>query len=108
VEGLEVRHDRMGQNVAAADGALSSERVLALLSARVGKHRAQDALQQVLATAATAGTSFADAVRASRLVGSEDLVAVLQDPSEPTASADCDRVVEAVRRFLDAEPDAWA
>jgi len=48
VEGLEVHADAMAANVARFGPALASERVLAGLSARIGKHRAQQVLHEIL------------------------------------------------------------
>ena len=46
VDGLEVDAARMRANVDAGRGLLASERVLGILAARLGKHRAQAALQE--------------------------------------------------------------
>jgi adenylosuccinate lyase len=48
VEGLEVHSDAMAANLARFGADLRSERVLAGLSARIGKHRAQQVLHEVL------------------------------------------------------------
>ncbi len=48
VEGLEVHADAMAANVARFGPALASERVLVGLSARIGKHRAQQVLHEIL------------------------------------------------------------
>jgi adenylosuccinate lyase len=46
--GLEVDHAAMARNLAATRGYAASERLLAQLAPRLGKHRAQEILQQVL------------------------------------------------------------
>ena len=69
IDGLEVDADRMrrqrGRRVA---GLLASERILGMLATRLGKHRAQAALQDVLGTARRDSRSMADAIEAAGLM----------------------------------------
>jgi adenylosuccinate lyase/1-aminocyclopropane-1-carboxylate deaminase/D-cysteine desulfhydrase-like pyridoxal-dependent ACC family enzyme len=51
LEGLEVDEPRMAANALAGGGVAASEALLVALSPRIGKHRAQDLLQQVLEAA---------------------------------------------------------
>jgi adenylosuccinate lyase len=80
VEGLEVDADRMRANVGAAQGLLASERVLGALSARLGKHRAQAALQDVLGAARGDGRSAAAALEAAGLMTRAEAEAAMADP----------------------------
>ena len=66
VDGLEVDAGRMRANVAAGQGLLASERILGTLSPRLGKHRAQAALQDILGTARHDGRSVVDALGCRR------------------------------------------
>jgi adenylosuccinate lyase len=80
VEGLEVDADRMRANVGAAQGLLASERILGTLSARLGKHRAQAALQDVLGAARRDGRSAADALEAAGLMSRDEAESAVADP----------------------------
>jgi len=80
VEGLEVDADRMRANVGAAQGLLASERMLGALSARLGKHRAQAALQDVLGAARRDGRSAAAALEAAGLMTRAEAESAVADP----------------------------
>jgi adenylosuccinate lyase len=80
VEGLEVDADRMRANVGAAQGLLASERILGMLSARLGKHRAQAALQDVLGAARRDGRSAAAALEAAGLMTRTEAESAITDP----------------------------
>jgi adenylosuccinate lyase len=109
VEGLEVDVARMRDNVLAAKGALASERVLAVLARRMGKHRAQETLDALVrADAGRAEEGFAVLVRSSGLLADDELTSILDDETVPTAVLDVDRVVTAVRGLLRAQPEEWA
>jgi adenylosuccinate lyase len=91
IEGLEVDAEHMAANVAAGHGLLASERILAVLSARLGKHRAQAVLQEVLGDARREGRPMAEAVEAAGLMSradAESAVAVLVAPGD-TAAVRC-------------------
>ena len=83
VEGLEVDADRMRANVGAAQGLLASERILGTLSARLGKHRAQAALQDILGTARRDGRSAAAALEAAGLMTRAEAESAVADPIAP-------------------------
>jgi adenylosuccinate lyase len=87
VEGLEVNADRMRANVAAAQGLLASERILGILSARLGKHRAQAALQDVLGTARRDRRSATDALEAAGLMTRAEAESAVADPIAPGDAA---------------------
>jgi adenylosuccinate lyase len=80
VEGLEVDADRMRANVGAAQGLLASERILGTLSARLGKHRAQAALQDILGAARRDGRSAAAALEAAGLMARAEAESAMADP----------------------------
>jgi adenylosuccinate lyase len=80
VEGLEVDADRMRANVGVAQGLLASERILGTLSARLGKHRAQAALQDVLGAARRDGRSAAHALEAAGLMTRTEAESAIADP----------------------------
>ncbi|HLM64679.1 MAG TPA: adenylosuccinate lyase family protein [Acidimicrobiales bacterium] len=87
IEGLEVDVGRMSANVAAADGQLASEQILGTLSARLGKHRAQAALQDVLGAARRDGRSTADAVVAAGLMSRDEADAAVDGAIAPGDTA---------------------
>jgi adenylosuccinate lyase len=87
VEGLEVDADRMSANVAAAHGLLASERILGTLSQRLGKHRAQAVLHDVLGTARRDGRSAADALEAAGLMSRAEAESAVADPIAPGDTA---------------------
>jgi adenylosuccinate lyase len=87
VEGLEVDADRMSANVGDAHGLLASERFLGTLSQRLGKHRAQAALQDVLGTARRDGRSAADALEAAGLMTRAEAESAVADPIAPGDTA---------------------
>lgn len=87
VEGLEVDTARMAANAVAAGGLLGSERILGVLAARMGKHRAQAALHELLAAARRDGRSLADAVEDAGFMAEAEAGAVLADPIAPGDTA---------------------
>jgi len=83
IDGLEVDVDRMGANVASGHGLLASERILGILSARLGKHRAQAALQDILGRARRDRRSAADALEAAGLMTRAEAESAVADPIAP-------------------------
>ena len=100
VEGLEVDADRMSANVGTAQGLLASERILGALSPRLGKHRAQAALQDVLGRARRDRRSAADALEAAGLMTRAEAEAAVVDPIAPGDKA-------AVRSVLGRLQGDW-
>ena len=86
--GLEVHDDAMAANLARFGGRLTSERVLAGLSARLGKHAAQDLLQGVLAS----GVDVVEALVARGVASAEEVRAWMARAPVVTAG----RMVDAV------------
>lgn len=91
--GLEVDTDRMAANLAAT-GTASSERLLGVLSARLGKHRAQALLQEAYRTSIGTGRSLRDVLDGE--VEPNEL-AVLDTVHTGAAGAMVDSVVAAAR-----------
>jgi len=87
VDGLEVDAARMRANVAAGGGLLASERILGTLAPRLGKHRAQAALQDLLASARRDGRSAADALEEAGLMTRAEAESVIADLVAPGDSA---------------------
>jgi adenylosuccinate lyase len=90
VSGLVVHPDRMRANLDRLDGRWASERVLAELSRRLGKHRAQEVMQQAL----TSGGGDLVAVLAARGVASPDELAEwVRVPATGEAGAMVDAII---------------
>jgi adenylosuccinate lyase len=100
IDGLEVDVDRMGANVAASHGLLASERILGTLATRLGKHRAQAALQDILGTARRDGRSMVDAIEAAGLMTRTEAEAAVHDLIAPGDTA----AVRSVLRRLEEPP----
>ncbi len=111
VAGLEVDVARMRRNVDDHRGYLASEPVLRALAPRVGKHRAQELLQNAAAAGIAAGVGFGDALRRSpelaEALAGVDVDALL----DPLAALGCagelvDRVVVGGRAARAADGSA--
>ena len=105
---LEVDAGAMVANLAAGDGYLSSEEVLAALAARVGKHRAQEQLQSVLAEGQRSGRTLAEAVTAAGLLDAATVEAIVQGPTLHTARSAVDAVVKRARHARSQEAATWS
>ena len=106
VRTIEVDADRMRANVL-DDDLLLSEQVLGAYAARVGKHRAQQELQTVLAAARADGRSLGDAVVAAGVVDAADVASLAAPSAIPTAEVAVDVVTERVTRLLAATEKSW-
>ena len=96
VEGLEVDAVTMRRNLGDAS---SSEQVLAVLTARLGKHQAQAALQQALAGGRPLPTAVADLLSPQEIA---DLT-----PDAGSAGEMVDHVVAAARKARAGEAQEW-
>jgi 3-carboxy-cis,cis-muconate cycloisomerase len=101
--GLEVDSERMARNLAAGGGYAASEAVLAELSPRLGKHRAQELLQEALRSGREHGRTLEEALQHQ---------GTLDAPAPPAATVGCsasmvDAVVCRGRAALAAEADPW-
>jgi adenylosuccinate lyase len=108
--GLEVDEARMRENLARERGYPSSERVLAALAPRLGKHRAQELLQEALGRGRQQGLRLDEALREAGLAAHLDAptLAELASGIDTGAAAEMvDEVVARARRARAAEPEAW-
>ncbi len=102
LEGLQVHAGRMRANVDAQRGYVLSEPVLRLLTERIGKHAAHDAVYKATMAGLDAGVDLATAVRDAGLVGpgllTEDELAAALEPAHAlgAATAFVDRVLARV------------
>jgi adenylosuccinate lyase len=92
VDGLVVHADRMRRNLDRTGGRWASERVLAELSRRLGKHRAQEVMQAALATAGDPGDLVA-VLTSHGVADPDELAAWMGTPAVATAAAMVDAVV---------------
>jgi adenylosuccinate lyase len=91
VSGLVVHASRMRANLDRAGGRWASERVLAELSRRLGKHRAQEVLQEALASVPDG--DLVDVLVARGVADPADLAEWVRVPAVGTAAAMVDAVV---------------
>lgn len=109
--GLEADPGAMRANLDRARGYLTSERVLAALAPRLGKHRAQAVLQEVLARGREAGVPLHEALRSSPELRDhleEDRLRLLVETPDPGAApAMVDEVVRRARRAREEEGETW-
>lgn len=103
LDGLEVHPGAMAANLARHGDRLGSERVLAALACRMGKHAAQDLLQELLAT----GDGLVDGLTARGLATPTEVRDWLDRPADRVAVAMVDATVARARAARDAEPDTW-
>jgi adenylosuccinate lyase len=89
LDGLEVHPAAMAANLARHGDRLGSERVLAALARRMGKHAAQDLLQEVLAD----GGGVADELAARGVATRDEVRAWLDRPADRVAGAMVDAVL---------------
>jgi adenylosuccinate lyase len=93
LDGLEVHADAMAANLARHGDRLGSERVLAALARRIGKHAAQDLLQEVLA----GGGDLAGELAARGVAERDEVRTWLERPPDRVAVAMVDATVERLR-----------
>jgi adenylosuccinate lyase len=101
--GLEVDAQAMAAKV---DDRASSERVLAALTARLGKHEAQARMHEAIEPGAGHVERLEVAVRG--LLGDDELAALLAHPAVEGAAAMVDVVVARARAARLVEPETWA
>jgi adenylosuccinate lyase len=111
LEGLEVDAARMGANLARDQGYLASERLLATLAPRLGKHRAQELLQEALSQGRRRGIPLEQALREADVLRPYLEEASMQELAtgiDVGAAANMvDAVVERARRDRAAEGERW-
>ncbi|MBO0848915.1 MAG: adenylosuccinate lyase family protein [Pseudonocardia sp.] len=104
VDGLEVHPAAMAATVARYGPDLGSERVLAELSARLGRDRAQQALHEILREN---GADLASGVAARGLATADEVRAWQSAPSIEASGAMVDLVLARAAQARAAEPDRW-
>lgn len=104
LSGLEVDPEAMASNAAAHGDRLGSERVLAGLSARLGRHRAQEVLHEVLREQ---GEDLAAGLAARGVAGRDEVRSWLDSPAIAGATAMVDSVVDRAVAARAAEPERW-
>jgi adenylosuccinate lyase len=106
VAGLEVHTEAMAANLRRAGDLLGSERMLAALSARLGRHRAQEVLQQALHSPGAAADPVG-AVVATGAATAEEVRGWLTEPAVAGATAMVELVLARARSERSEEPAAW-
>ena len=91
LEGLRVDAERMRANLDAHGAAMTSEPLMAVLAARIGKHSAHDAVYAAAMAARDAGTDLGEQLVAEGLLTKEEVAAA----TDPT------RALGAVGAFVD-------
>lgn len=108
LDGLEVDAAAMARNLDRARGSTASERVLAVLAPRLGKHRAQALLQGLLAGGREPLLDTLLAAPQVRAVLDEPtLVALASGPDTGAAAAMVDAVLARAAAAREAEPECW-
>ncbi|GAY08682.1 adenylosuccinate lyase family protein [Pseudonocardia sp. N23] len=104
LDGLEVDTGAMAANVTRYGGGLESERVLAGLSAEIGKHRAQQALHEVLREE---GADLSAGIVARGLATADQVRAWGSGPAVDAAARMVDVVLERAEAARADEPEEW-
>jgi adenylosuccinate lyase len=105
--GLEVDVDAMRANLERQGDRWASERLLAGLATRMGKHTAQDFLQDLLAPGTGSVPDVVAAVVASGAASAEECRHWLADPPAGAARRMVDTVVHRARDARAGEPETW-
>jgi adenylosuccinate lyase len=103
VKGLEVHVDTMRDNLGPYSG---SERALTLLAPRLGKHRAQQLLQEAMGAGRERRLTLVEALRAADLLDPA-LEQALATPYAGTAGEMVDAVVRRGHAAREHEPERW-
>ncbi|MGZ4635979.1 MAG: class-II fumarase/aspartase family protein [Oryzihumus sp.] len=107
VSGLEVDVEAMRANVERHGDRIASERLLAGLAGKVGKHTAQRLMHEVLSPGTTEVAHVVDALVAAGAATEQECRRWLAVPATGAAGAMVDTVVSRARAARDAEPDTW-
>ena len=102
-DGIEVNADAMAANLAAM-GDFGSQELLRRLSARLGKHRANDELQQAYRMARLSGRPLAEVLEG---MATPAELEGLDRPATGTAAEMVDAVVAAATKRRTGETDEW-
>jgi adenylosuccinate lyase len=104
LDGLEVHAEVMAGRVLGSPG-MGSERVLSELAGRIGKHRAQGLLHDVLRGD---GTDLVDALTESGVATADEVRHWLETPSLDAVTEMVDEVCRRGAVARGAEPDTWS
>ncbi|MGZ4721510.1 class-II fumarase/aspartase family protein [Oryzihumus sp.] len=107
VSGLEVDVEAMRANVERHGDRIASERLLAGLAGKGGKHTAQRLMHEVLSPGTTEVAHVVDALVAAGAATEQECRRWLAVPATGAAGAMVDTVVSRARAARDAEPDTW-
>lgn len=105
--GLDVDGQAMRRNLARHGGYPVSERALALLAPELGARRAQQRLQEALASGAAAGLAAEQALVTAGLLRPAQAQDLTAEPDTGSCQAMTDLVVERARAARAAEPPEW-
>jgi adenylosuccinate lyase len=105
--GLEVHRETMLENLRRHGGYGASEQILARLTPRMGKHRAQAQLQKALRRGLEGGQSLVDTLVAAGLLTETEARELDAAPDTGACAAMVDTVVERVRLARAQEPEVW-
>jgi adenylosuccinate lyase len=107
LSGLEVDVEAMRANLERHGDQPASERLLAGLTGRVGKHAAQQLMHEVLSPGNTDVRRVADALVAAGAATEPECRSWLAGPATGAAGAMVDAVVDRARAARAEEPDTW-
>lgn len=107
LSGLEVDADAMAARVEAAGSRAASERALAVLTARLGRQRAQAAVHEAMTPGADDPPPLAEALAAAGLLATAEVEALAGAPAIEGALAMVDEVVARGRAARAHETDEW-
>jgi len=105
--GLDVDGEAMRRNLARHGGYQVSERALALLAPELGARRAQQRLQEALASGAAAGLAAEQALVTAGLLRPAQAKDLTAEPDTGSCQAMTDLVVDRARAARAAEPREW-
>jgi adenylosuccinate lyase len=105
--GLDVDGQAMRRNLARHGGYPVSERALALLAPELGARRAQQRLQEALASGAAAGLAAEQALVTAGLLRPAEAQDLTAEPDTGSCQAMTDLVVERAQAARAAEPPEW-
>ena len=107
LSGLEVCPEAMARNLERGGGYSVSERALAALAPRLGKHRAQAELGTALAAGAASGVTAERALVTARLCTPEEAAELTAQPDTGACEEMTDLVVARARAARAADRPAW-
>ena len=107
LSGLEVHAEAMARNLERGGGYSVSERVLAALAPRLGKHRAQAELGAALAAGAASGVTAEQALVTAGLCPPEEAAELTARPDPGACAEMADLVVARAKAARAAERPVW-